>query len=719
MTTKSSTAVIQLGSIALAIQTLFVAAAPVPAPTHHILTIDISGSMYYDLPQLRTHLKNKLATLVQDDDTVSIVWFSGRGQVGVLVEAMKVRGVADLSALHKAIDRFLVPTGLTGFKEPLQEVENVIDRLKAKSGDALCSLMFLSDGNDNQSTEKEILAVCAKLEKKVDSATVVEYGYCAGRPLLTKMAETLGGKLIFAQDFESYVVAFEGSLGGSTKKVPVKLDKALATGTVFALVGTNVLTFTPDAAGVVLVPEGLTTLAYFTSAAGVAFDRTKHTDPHLWAGLIPLAQRLDSNNLFSVLGALGDVALVNQFSSSFSKEDYSLFMDDAIAAAVDPSKRYAAGYYAHAVPKEDAFTVLHLLAELASSEENLVYPNHPLWHYERIGAASKAKSDAAKFEVSDRNKGYPVSGLVWSEDRPNVSLRVRMDGHVTLPDPRPAGVPEKIESYIYRAYTIVRDGIVHTRRLPVSLSKASFEALQANGLLPGDTWAAGKVFELAYPKLPVINRRMVKGTTAEVTFAKVVELAQLKAAQKVFNDYTGRLAPKTSKKFVAIYGEDVTAYLKEQGVTDYSGFNPASVTVKTGDYYEATELVIALKGVSSLPKVADVEAAVAAGKKLKLNEHLMAPAAQRIADFQASPLVTGAADGNALLVAWLESETKAIVKRTRELIEELAACKFAIVVGHTWFTDLGSMDVTSLDVDVPGFGKVPVNASLKTVKIEK
>lgn len=717
MPTTSKSAVIQLGTVALAIQALTAKAAAIPAPTHHLMAIDISGSMYSDLPKLRTHLKNKLATLVQDNDTVSIIWFSGRGQVGTLVEAMKIRGVADLSVLHKAIDRFLVPTGLTGFKDPLLEAERIIDLLRAKGGDSLVNFLFLSDGYDNQGSRKEVLDLCAKLEKKVDSAAVVEYGYYADRDLLTKMAETLGGKLVFNQDFEAYTATIAGAMGGSTKKVPVKLDHVASEGSVFALVGTNVLTFTPDAAGVVLVPEGLTSLAYFTAAKGVAFDRKKHVDALVWASLVPLAQRLDSAKLFAVLGALGDVALVNLFSSSFSKEDYSRFSEAVVAAAGDTDKRYAEGYDAEAVPKEDAYTVLHLLSDLSGSDENLVYPYHPLWSYERIGAESKAKEDQAKFTEGDRAKGYAVNGLVWNEDRPNVSLRLRIDGVVTLPAGRPTPLPETVDSFIYRAYTIIKDGIVHTRKLPVSLSHETFVKLRAQGLLEGEVWAPGKVLELTYPKLPVINRQMVKGATAKDTFAKVLELAQLKAAQKVFNDFRKAVAPKVSAKFLALYGQDATDYLATVGVTEFNGFNPSSETVKSGDFYMANELKIAVKGLSSLPKVSDVEASVAAGKKLKLGEHIMAPALKRINDFKASPLFTGAADGNALLVTWLESEAKAAVKRTRELMEELAQSKFAIVVGHVWFTDLPSIDVTSLDVEVPGYGAVPVTATLKSVEV--
>ena len=711
------TSIVQLGAASLALQKLPVVAKPVPAPVHHIFSVDVSGSMYSDLPELRLHLKNKLATLVGANDTVSIVWFSGRGQCGTLVEAMKVNGVADLSSLHAAIDRFLQPTGLTGFTEPLQEMENIIGRLKKKAAGHLINGLFMSDGYDNCGTERGILDVCVRLEKLLDSAAVIEYGYYANRPLLTKMAETLGGKLVFSEDFPSYVTAFEGSLGGSTKKVPVKLDHAPSAGYVFSLTGENLLTFTPNEDNVVLVPEGLTDLAYFVAKKGKAFDHKKNTDALIFASLVPLSQRMETDTVFSVLGALGDVALVNAFSSAFSKEDYSRFQAEVLAAAADPAKRYVAGYDPAAVPKEDAYTVLELLSDLSSAEDNLFYPYHNAFAYERIGAAREANDEEVRFSVADKAKGYRINGLVWSEDRPNVSIRVMVDGVVKLPASRPAVLPEKVESFIYRAYTIIKDGIVHTRKLPVSLNEATFAKLQANGLLAGETWAAGKVFVLEFPKLPVINRKMVKGVTAKDTFQAVIDLAFLKGAQKVFNDWRNRISPKESKKFLALYGEIGTEYLKSVGVTDYNGFNPPSTTVKSGDFYMAKELTIGVKGLSSLPKVLDVENAIDAKKKLKISEFVMVDAIQRLDAFMSSAMFTSAADGNALLATWLEGEQKAIVAKTRELMEKLAQRKFSVVVGHIWFSDLPSMDDNTLDINVPGYGPVTVTANLKDVQV--
>lgn len=99
------------------------------APTNHIMVIDCSGSMYNELPKIRTHLKNKIPTLVKKDDTLTIIWFSGKNQCGVLFEGAEVHGLTDLSKINATIDRYLTDVGLTGFKQPLEEVLAVVDRM--------------------------------------------------------------------------------------------------------------------------------------------------------------------------------------------------------------------------------------------------------------------------------------------------------------------------------------------------------------------------------------------------------------------------------------------------------------------------------------------------------------------------------------------------------------------------------------------------------------
>jgi hypothetical protein len=721
------TKLVKLGNLTLAIQTREIAAPAVPAivPTHHVVSVDISGSMYGVLSELRRHLKNKLASLVGPQDTVSLIGFSGRSQCYLIADSCPINNGGDLQALHTAIDRFLQPTGLTGFQAPLEMTTAVIDRIKSRTPGGNFNMFFLSDGYENQSPEKDVLAACQTVASRVDTAAVIEYGYYANRPLLTKMAELLGGALVFAQDFQSYEVALTNALGGkSSKKISLPLDYAASEGYAFAILNDQIVSFVAEN-GAIAIPESVTEVAYFTKSEGGSdyMFKTPKSDvdiqSHAFAALIPLAQRMKTNDVFQVLGALGDVSLVQGFASCFSKEDYNLFLAEVLATVLDKSKRYVLGYSSTAVPKDDAYTVLHMLDALTESEENLFYPYHEAFAYERTTAARDAKEGTATFSVDDKSKGYPINGIVFNETRANVSIRVRVAGTVTLPKDHPAELPDTMPSFIYRAYNIVKDGIVHTRQLPVSLSKETFTKLKAEGIIPkSKRFKAGEIIVLDFPKLPVINRQMVKEVTAKDTFALAVELAHLKGTQKVFNDYRKKIAPKESVKSQMLYGDAAVEYLKSVGVTDFNGFNPSSTKGEVTDHYIAKELKIAVKGLSSLPKVEDVETAIASGKALKIGQFVMKDALVKLDAFMGSDIYTKAADKNALIETWIVGEQQAAVARTRELIVKMAQRKFAIIVGQVWFSDFASLDEDTLEVDLPGFGKVSVTASLNETEIE-
>src|SRR4051812_7410323 len=145
----------------------------VELPTNHFAVIDCSGSMYHDLPRIREQLKRKLPKLLKEQDTISLIWFSGRGEFGTLLEAEPVATLTDLKAVEHAIDRWLKPCGLTGFTEPIQEAGRVVERVaKARPG-SVSSLLFLSDGCDNQGTRAGILKVMEEAANGFQCTTIV------------------------------------------------------------------------------------------------------------------------------------------------------------------------------------------------------------------------------------------------------------------------------------------------------------------------------------------------------------------------------------------------------------------------------------------------------------------------------------------------------------------------------------------------------------------
>lgn len=699
-------------NLALAVQTVSKQTfAPVVLPIEHIAIIDVSGSMYNDLPELRRHLKNKLPTIVGVNDTITLIWFSGNNQFGVLQEGVPIRSLTDLTALNNAIDRFLQPVCLTGFVQPLQEVVNVIGRLKAKRSASLINVLFMTDGYENQNSQKAVLDASEALSNYADASTIIEFGWNCNRPLLTKMAEAMGGNLIFSEHLAEYQATFERELTktiGGGKKIAVKLESPAILGYAFTVEGGNLVTYSVNANNEVIVPESLNSVAFFTTSEKVEspFERNFQM---VYAGLATLSQRMLANEIFDVLAEIGDVALINKFVNAFSKQDYSDFQTMCMNAATNAGARYTEGMDRNAVPKEDAYTVIDLLNDLSSDAGNMIYPMDPAFGYKRIGAGEKKDENSLKFTPNESNPGIPMNCVVYNSERPNASLQTRMNGTVALPEDRKKfpTLPASVPSFIYRNYTIIRDGIVHTRVLPVSLTADTAIKLRAIGLRVPTI--VGEKFNLDISKLPVINRKMVKNVSAKETFTKVFELECLKAAQKVFKHFRDESGvEKRSEGFSILFGADAADWLKDIGITDYNGFNPKSEKEVSGDVYMSKQMEISVAKLSSLPKVEDVITKMKSGKALTLRESIMVPAIN--AYNAVSTTMTGEE-----LQSWLKKEADFAIANVRKLNLEISKTKFAIIVGHVWFNDL-SADQNSLEITANGL-TVTVTADLTEKEI--
>ncbi len=478
----------------------------VEVATNHIAVIDCSGSMYSELPKIREQLKKKLPKLIGEKDTLSIIWFSGRGEFGVLLEEEPVATLKDLQSVNKAIDKYLQVVGATGFKEPLEEAARLVERVRKNRPDSVFSLFFMSDGCDNCWPRGDVLKVVEKAAGGLAAATFVEYGYWADRAFFTQLAEKSGGQLIFAEDFPKYEAAFEASMQNRPTGAP-KIEVQIPTDAVEKVVwvrdhATRSLTTYAVEAGVVHVPEDTSSISYLSASAVGTVDKLALTDiakqasnegkehadlNNPYAAVSLMSVRMKPKVVLPILKALGDVKLIEDFSGLFGKQKYSAFMDQAKELSFDPQGRFSKGYDPKKVPRDDAFTVLELLNILASDEGNRMLLDHKAFQYSKIGrgrvdaevltqeqmeeiqkltlkiaseksaakikklqeeiAAVTAKSaPALKFEQDDAEaaKGFPISSLTWNEDKPNVSVLVKKPGTVDISSRLPKELKGKV-----------------------------------------------------------------------------------------------------------------------------------------------------------------------------------------------------------------------------------------------------------------------------------
>lgn len=690
----------------------------VEVPVNHIFVIDCSGSMCYDLPKIRLQLKNKLPSLLKKDDTISLVWFSGRGEFGKLVEKVHVSDLNDLNRLNTAIDRWLNPVGCTGFVEPLRTVKDLC------GSNDIYSMMFLTDGCDNEWSKSEILSSSKELADLLSNAVFVEYGYYCNHALLTEMADATNGAVVFAEDFDRYDPIFDGICKRkvTNKRIEVKVGDP-AEGFVWSCSDAGAVSYKVQD-GKVFIPEDVDKIYWFDKDQAQAASPKMDWKP-LYQGLSALALNRKSEFVKKQLSDIGDVALYNQYANAYGKQNLYDFADLLMKAGTDKSLRFTKGQKSGIQPDENAFTVLDLLNDLRSHGAKL---DLSMLKYNRIGRAAEMSGELSKAETQALSESIASSGSVaeikehtdaamrlasersamkfkrgadkikvssfsYNETRPNVSLLVNIPGEVDLPSDAPNGLPHTFKTHVFRNYTVIKDGLLNIEELPVEVDEDLAKKWKALGVSFEKAVNGTCLVDLR--SLPIINSRMVKSIKATTLADEIYEHMMCKAAAKVYKGFLEEIKPsEKSEALKSIYGEEAAEWLKSVGITD-SGFSPKVKLSKPTDKYMSVEFLVKFKGLSSVPSFNALVKKLSSGKSLTIAESLLKPAYDECVRKKQEL-------GEEEFIQWLEDQLKLSDERADELYKKIVEDKFSILIGQTWFSDLdvNSPTLTNHGIDV-------------------
>ena len=700
----------------------------IAAPVNHYILVDVSGSMYNTLPKLRTHLKTKLTQLVKPTDTVSIIYFADNSCCGVAAQHVVIANQIDFINVCNAIDKYLTPHGCTSFVPPLNKA---IELSNSFYNGNINNMIFMTDGYDNCNKTHSILESTKKLTNVFAGIAIIEYGWYCNRELLTKMAELTGAVHVFAEYYEDYEPVVESLLSNQTSvRVPVTV------GTPHAIYITNgrVVLTSSDGNGIVYVPEDVSVV--YAPEVSVSPEADVES---LYIAVYYGVFLGESDLVWDALKYLGDVALIKAYTNCFTKQDYTNFNELVSSCIIDEGRRFVDGIDHNMVPDENASTVIDLLNVLQKGNNKLAI-NHQDFFYTRIGRArTQAQDDAInkmhqqmmnttdKAEIVELatkiatheewtpefvgDSEYASFGtLVFNSTRPNISVSTTVDGTVSIPESKQSEfkLPEKIDTHIFRNYTIVKDGIINLKKLPVVLDKETYDTLVNMGAINNTGYFPDYVYTIEVGKYPLINRNMVKNLSIVDLFTTALQIEELSAKQKVINSFiktTGNRVGLTEQ-----FGADAANWLSENGIRDY-GFSPKTVASgETTDVYLSKELSVKLSGLSSLPSLAAVQTKINNKKTLNAGDYLISKYVALYSNIGETPSESQ--------LEMLRNDKKDCSVKLKELSAHLAKMIYAVVVGKKWFTDAVGMEDYTRTITLDGFGDVVCKAVLEEKEIK-
>lgn len=667
---------------------------------NHLFMYDRSGSMYGAIDTLIKDLKTRLRT-VAVGDTVTIGWFSSPGEFRFPLKGLKITGPDDFKALDKVLDANSTTLGSTCFSEILKDAEQVVTDL-APLGNNF-ALVFLTDGYPTvYPYEKEVKAIHTAIKAvagKVASSLLVGYGNYYNKELMSEMAEKFGGSLIHSSDLAEFPIALSSFMERAREsegKLLVELHaRPGPTGAVFSPSGDQVNVYEVEDGAILFAPtkNAVDRVYTLTGQAPKGGEQVKvGSDEQFvkasYAAAYLFTQRTKSDMALDVLGALGDKALVDRVNNAFTNSEYGAAEQGLLDAIGKPNARFLNGKDTNYLPKADAFCLLDALDLLMNDEEAEFYPYHDEFKYNRIGLGAKTKDGYAKFEA-DKSSRVPLTGLVWNDTKLNLSIRAKIGGTIELkPGHKKVGLDKEFETFVWRNYALVKDGFLNVQKLPVTLSKDSYDRFLAEGVIDAEhnRHYKGRVYVLNLNRIPVINRVIADGkTSAKDLCVKAFEENRFQAHLKALNFVRNQLEPKDERGLGTELTAEQEEFLKECGV-GRSGYSPPTEKLEATDFYMAKEFEIKIKGYSSLPKVDEVQKKLAEKKKLNGPGELIAEALGMVKLANKSDLKT---------IDSLIETKKASLNKVRS---EIQRTKFAIILAKKWFDEFTSRENNVLTI---------------------
>lgn len=534
-----------------------IVAAPktVRAPSHHILIIDVSGSMYCDMDAIRSSVE-KLLTLEEfNDDSlkISLISYASSGDCKVHFSKTTVGQVMAPNSKFLTEIRNLRTRGMTGISQALLAAEKLID-----DSETTC-ISLHSDGYANDPSpyaEATNLVNAANLIAKHPTAfcNTVAYRSNCDFPLLTAIANKLSGTCVQASGIKQMYQALHDTTALLMGNVASVIEAGIADFDFITFVsrkGRKVLGGTDSLQVKGLAADDDKTVYRYRKVSEADFNASPAPLDESTPVLAFARTQVALGNLNTAKFALCTTrnkallghfrALVGNEIAAMAADVETVLFDNTTWAGV---KEYGIG--------TKGPSVLDVLGVLAQYQGSLrVNLDTLAVGYKRRGLKRVAGSrddqgvitkPAYKLQTPRDKTSVAVSGIEFN--RNTATCNIRLAQKATLIETATGNVIEQVAGIPldlrdFNNYTVVGDGAVNIPVLPIRTSdKRCFAALKALGVVSGEFNPESEI-SIDLSKLAVVDFDGDFSVPAG-TFAKLTKLTVL---QKILSGALKEAAP--------------------------------------------------------------------------------------------------------------------------------------------------------------------------------
>lgn len=556
---------------------------------HHLVILDVSGSMYSDLDSVKSTIE-KVFTAEEFKDPnlkVSLLTYASNGDCRIHFERVTVAEVMAPNSKHLTEIRNLRTRGCTGISQGLVQAEKLIN-----DSEITC-ISLHTDGYANDPSPfteaQSILKAVDAIGKhpQVFVNTVGYRSYC-DFALLAAIANKLSGTCIQAQTAKQVYDALHGAQALLAGNVAPVIEAGIGNYDFVAfcskrakkvLGGTSSLTVRG------LSADDDATVYRYREVSEADFNASTEQDwPHNQDALMTYCRaQIALGNFNAAKYAMVSTKiknLIQPHAKALVAEEIAAWTAAVEKFLFEPTTCQFQGEYGLGATGPSVLTVLQTLNQyktglrLNVSELAKTYKRRGL---KRVAGTRDANGalipPTHKLQTDRTATAVPVASIDINRDTATANIKVIQDGTLIEtaggnPVTEVAGI--KLDLKDFRNYTVVGDGSVNTPILPIKTSdKRLFAWLKQNGLVTGD-FDPNTQYDIKLGDLPLVDYDQSFQT---IPARKFHNLACLTVLSKL-------LAGLTKGESESLTADQITA-LKACYITPALYFSPPTTTPYT------------------------------------------------------------------------------------------------------------------------------------------
>jgi hypothetical protein len=497
---------------------------------HHIMIVDRSGSMYYDIEDLKDMLI-KVLTLDEynnSDLKVSLLSYSSVGDLTAHFERVAVKDIMSRESTYIDEIRRIRVTGLTCISQSLEYAKSLI-----KDGD-LTAITLHSDGYANHpssySENDNLDRACADLSGQGNVfINTIAYSDWSDFKLLSRVANSMSGSCVKANNvkevYDSINETTQTLIHGASPAVSVEIEGAdyqvFASESARRINGSNEsLTISG------VTPEDDKIVYQYTEVTKEEYENSSYTEcntPGTGSAVYAfaraqLAEGRLSTAKFAVAG-VRDATVLEAHSKALTNDqiaDFATALEDAALNQANASSHKASSSFGLAASGP---TVLDALTALDDNKYGIlldfkaltsVYVKRSL---KRVPGTrdenGKLVEPWLKVKNTDDGEFVKVNAFEFNRSTATVNMRIERSAQLVKADD--GSVISQVAGQMvdqlktFNNYTVVGDGEITVPSISLKITKKSAFDNLSKYFTDGDSYSEGAVYTIDLSGMPLIN----------------------------------------------------------------------------------------------------------------------------------------------------------------------------------------------------------------------